>query len=65
MKDETRQILGQLGFKNLTGDLWQHKTRMTIVAFCDDTEPFDVGEKLIEMGERIKIAEIKNVLDIQ
>ena len=65
MKIETQELLKQLGFKHVTATIWQHIGTKAMTSFTDDSEPYDVGMQLIEMGENIKIAEIKDVLKIK
>jgi len=65
MKAETKEILEKLGFKNLTGNLWKHKTLKLTKFFDDETEPFDIAIDIFDGGKLRMREEIKAILDIK
>ena len=58
-------ILQELGFKPLTGPLWQHKETKIIISISPDNVPSDLVKILIRMGEAECQAMIQVALGIK
>ena len=59
-----KELLKKMGFKYLTGPLWNHE-KIGIISVKDDTTPEELAQKIYNRGHSACKLEIRNLLEIK